>query len=65
MRVQVQSASYSETPKNAKVTFLFVPETQAEIDNLAMLLTKPNVTTSTFGDANGQLTASLVIAPMK
>ncbi len=65
MRVETQSAAYSEQPQNASITFLFIPETQVEINQLAGLLASKNTTTAAFAQIQGRLTGSFVIAPAK
>ena len=63
MRVEIQSAAYSEQPKNASITFVFIPETQVEVNQLAGLLVSENTTTAAFAQIQGRLTGSFVIAP--
>lgn len=65
MRVEIQSAAYSAEPQNASITFLFIPETQVEVNQLGMLLMNANTTTSKFAQIQGRLTGSFVIAPAK
>jgi hypothetical protein len=65
MRVEIQSAAYSAEPQNASITFVFIPETQVEVNQLTGLLINKPTTTATFAQVQGRLTGSFVIAPAK